>query len=80
MVMGLVSGLALANYSDSGSFLVALSQDGLQQGGFWDKVPDQFKSRRHEDEHIWKRTFSRLEYDKENGQLKQVWEITFCSF
>ena len=36
MVMGLVSGLALANYSDSGSFLVALSQDGLQQGGFWE--------------------------------------------
>ena len=33
MVMGLVSGLSLANHSDSGSFLVAhasLSQDGFQ--------------------------------------------------
>ena len=33
MVMGLVSGLSLANHSDSGSFLVAytlLSQDGCQ--------------------------------------------------
>ena len=39
MVMGLVSGLSLANHSDSGSFLVAhasLSQDGFQQGGFWE--------------------------------------------
>ena len=37
MVMGLVSGLTLANHSDSGSFLVAhalLSQDGVQQEGF----------------------------------------------
>ena len=37
MVMGLVSGLSLANHSDSGSFLVAytlLSQDGFQQKGF----------------------------------------------
>ena len=33
--MGLVSGLTLANHSDSGSFLVAhalLGQDGFQQG------------------------------------------------
>ena len=37
MVMGLVSGLSLANHSDSGSFLVAyalLSQDRFQQKGF----------------------------------------------
>ena len=35
--MRLVSGLTLANHSDSGSFLVAhalLSQDGFQQEGF----------------------------------------------
>ena len=35
MVMGLVSRLSLANYSDSGSFLVVhalLSQDGTQKG------------------------------------------------
>ena len=32
MVMGLVSGLSLANHSDSGSFLVALlNQDGFQR-------------------------------------------------
>ena len=39
MVMGLVSGLSLANPSDSESFLVAhamLSQDGCQHGGFWE--------------------------------------------
>ena len=39
MLMGLVSGLSLANHCDLGSFLVAcasLSQDGLQQGGFWE--------------------------------------------
>ena len=39
MVMGLVSGLSLTNRSDSGSFLEAyalLSQDGRQQGGFWE--------------------------------------------
>ena len=39
MVMGLVSGLPLANHSDSGSFLVvraSLSQDGFQREGFWD--------------------------------------------
>ena len=39
MVMGLVWGLSLANHSDSGFFLVSctlLSQDGLQQGGFWE--------------------------------------------
>ena len=37
MVMGLVSGLSLANHSDSGSFLVVhalLSQDGFQQERF----------------------------------------------
>ena len=37
MVIGLVSGLSLANQSDSGSFLVVhalLSQDDFQQGGF----------------------------------------------
>ena len=40
MVMGLVSGLSLANHSDSGSFLVTQealsSQDGFQQRGFWE--------------------------------------------
>ena len=39
MVMGLVSGLSLANHSDSGSFMVArasLSQDGFQREGFWE--------------------------------------------
>ena len=39
MVIGLVSGLSLANQSDSGSFLVArtsLNQDGFQWGGFWE--------------------------------------------
>ena len=39
MVMGLVSGLALANHSDAGSFLVSrawLSQDELRQEGFWE--------------------------------------------
>ena len=39
MVMGLVSGLSLANHSNSESFLVAhalLSQDGCQQEGFWE--------------------------------------------
>ena len=39
MVMGLVSGLSLANHSDSGSFLVGaqlLSKDGFQRGGFWE--------------------------------------------
>ena len=41
MVMGLVSGLSLANHSDSGSFLVVhalFSQDGSQRGGFWEVV------------------------------------------
>ena len=41
MVMGLVSGLSLANYSDSESFLVVhalFSQDGCQREGFWDVV------------------------------------------
>ena len=38
MVMELVSGLSLANHSDSESFLVALlSQDGCQRG-FWEVV------------------------------------------
>ena len=39
MEVGLVSGLSLANHSDSGSFLVAhllFSQDVFQQGGFWE--------------------------------------------
>ena len=40
MVMGLASGLSLANPSDPGSFLVVVhtlfSQDGCQQGGFWE--------------------------------------------
>ena len=35
MVMGLVSGLSLANHSDSESFLV-FSHDGGHQGGFWE--------------------------------------------
>ena len=37
--MVLVSGLSLANHSDSESFLVAhasLSQDGFQRGKFWE--------------------------------------------
>ena len=41
MVMGLVSGLSLANHSDLEAFLVAhtlLSQDGCQQEGFWEVV------------------------------------------
>ena len=39
--MGLVSGLALASHSDSGSFLVVhalFSQDGCQREGFWEVV------------------------------------------
>ena len=39
MVMGLVSGLSLANHSDSASFLVVcapLSQGRLQLEGFWE--------------------------------------------
>ena len=41
MLMGLVSGLSLANHSDSESFLVAhtsLNQDGCQREGFWEVV------------------------------------------
>ena len=41
MVMGLVSGLSLANPSDSESFLVVhalFSQDGCQTEGFWEVV------------------------------------------
>ena len=41
MVMGLVSGLTLANHSDSESFLVVhalFSQDGCQREGFWEVV------------------------------------------
>ena len=41
MVMGLVSGLSLANHSDSEFFLVVhalFSQDGCQQKGFWEAV------------------------------------------
>ena len=41
MMMGLVSGLSLANHTDSESFLVAhmwLSQDGCQRGGFLEVV------------------------------------------
>ena len=41
MVMGLVSGLSLANHSDSESFMVvqaSLSQDGCQREGFWEVV------------------------------------------
>jgi len=40
-VTGLVSGLSLANHSDSESFLVVpalFSQDGLQREGFWKAV------------------------------------------
>ena len=40
-VMGLVSGLSLANHSDSESFLVVhalFSQDGCQGEGFWEEV------------------------------------------
>ena len=39
MLMGLVSGLSLANHFDSESFLVvhaSLSQDGVQPEGFWE--------------------------------------------
>ena len=38
-VMGLVSGLSLANHSDLGSFLVVcalLNQYGVQREGFWE--------------------------------------------
>ena len=41
MVMGLVSGLSLANHSDSAFLLVVhalLSQDGCQREGFWEVV------------------------------------------
>ena len=41
MVMGLVSGLSLANQSDSESFLVVyalFSQDRSQREGFWEVV------------------------------------------
>ena len=41
MVMGLVSGLYLANRSDSESFLMVhalFSQDGCQREGFWEVV------------------------------------------
>ena len=41
MVMALVSGLSLANHSDSESFLVVhalFSQDGCQREGFWEVV------------------------------------------
>ena len=41
MVMELVSGLSLANHSDSEFFLVEnalFSQDGCQRGGFWEVV------------------------------------------
>ena len=41
MVMGLVSGLSLANHPDSESFLavdVLFSQDGCQREGFWEVV------------------------------------------
>ena len=41
MVMGLVSGLSLANPSDSGSFLVVHAlfiQDGCQREGFWEVI------------------------------------------
>ena len=40
-VMGLVSGLSLANHSDSESFLVVralFGQDGCQREGFWEVV------------------------------------------
>ena len=41
MVMGFISGLSLANHSDSESFLVVhalFSQDGCQREGFWEVV------------------------------------------
>ena len=41
IVMGLVSGLSLANLSDSGFFLVVhslFSQDRCQREGFWEVV------------------------------------------
>ena len=41
MVMGLVSGLSLANHSDSEFFLVVhalFSQDGCWREGFWEVV------------------------------------------
>ena len=41
MVMGLVSGLSLANHSDSESFLVVhtlFSRDGCRREGFWEVV------------------------------------------
>ena len=41
VVTRLVSGVSLADLSDSGSFPVAhtsLSQDGVQRGGFWEDI------------------------------------------
>ena len=41
MMMGFISGLSLANHSDSESFLVMhalFSQDGYQREGFWEVV------------------------------------------
>ena len=41
MVMGLVSGLSLANHSDSESFLVVhalFNQNGCQREGFWEVI------------------------------------------
>ena len=41
MLIGLISGLSLANHSDSESFLVVhalFSQDGCQREGFWEVV------------------------------------------
>ena len=40
MVTGLVSGLSLANHSDSESLVVhaLFSQDGCQREGFWEVV------------------------------------------
>ena len=41
MVMELVSGLSLANHSDSESFLAVhplISQDGCQREGFWEVI------------------------------------------
>ena len=41
MMMGFISGLSLANHSDSESFLVMhalFSQDGCQREGFWEVV------------------------------------------
>lgn len=41
---------------------------------------DQCRSAWHKNKQVQKIAFFRLEFNKENGQFKQVQEITFCGF